>query len=97
MANPTGKNGREQKPWADAIKRALARAENDPVAGHRTINKLAEQLLSKAAEGDMPALKELGDRLDGKPIQSIDADIRGTLTGILAGMGSGPSNDPKVA
>lgn len=72
MANPTGKNGREQKPWADAIKRALARAELDPARGGRDINKLAEQLLDKAADGDMGALKELGDRLDGKPAQSVD-------------------------
>ncbi len=74
MANPLGKNGREQKPWADAIKRALARAELDPKSGGRSLNVLAERLLDKAAEGDLAALKELGDRLDGKPAQAIVGD-----------------------
>lgn len=69
MANPTGKNGREQKPWADAIKRALARREL--TGDGRDLNKLADTLIDKAADGDMPALKEIGDRLDGKAAQSM--------------------------
>lgn len=69
MANPTGKNGREQKPWADAIKRALARREL--TGDGRDLNKLADTLIDKAAGGDMPALKEIGDRLDGKAAQSM--------------------------
>ena len=36
---------------------------------------LAERLLDKAAEGDVSAMKELGDRLDGKSPQALtDAD-----------------------
>lgn len=79
MANPKGKNGREQKPWADAIKRALARAEHSPAEAHRTINALAERLLELGAAGDLPALREIADRLDGKPAQAITGEDGGPV------------------
>lgn len=34
--------------------------------------KLADALVNKAMEGDMQALKEIGDRIDGKSKESID-------------------------
>ena len=55
--------------WADALRRAIKRREdNDPQA----LERLADVLLNKAAEGDMAAMKELGDRLDGKPKQRTE-------------------------
>jgi hypothetical protein len=64
-----GENFKKQRPWSDAIKRALARrADGDG----RDLNALADVLVDKALEGDLPALKELGDRLDGKPAQALD-------------------------
>ena len=33
---------------------------------------LARGLVDKALEGDVAALKEIGDRLDGKPVQGVD-------------------------
>lgn len=69
MANPTGKNGHEKKPWSDAIRRALAKREL--TGSGADLNALAEKLIDKAAEGDMTALKELADRLDGKSVQQI--------------------------
>ena len=71
--NPSGRP--KEKPWADAIKRALARREH--TGSGADLNRLAEALLDKGAEGDMAALKELGDRLDGKVPQAIvgDADF----------------------
>ena len=75
MGAPVGnQNASNVKVWSDAIKRAMARAEHDPYVGHRTLNALADRLLEKAAEGDMAALKELGDRLEGKPTQLIAGD-----------------------
>ena len=35
---------------------------------------LAERLLSVALTGDMAAIKEIGDRLDGKPAKAVIAD-----------------------
>lgn len=79
VANPEGKSG-NVKPWADAIRRALARRADGDL---QDINKLADKLLDKAAEGDLPALKELGDRLDGRPAQAITGPEGGALQVIL--------------
>jgi hypothetical protein len=68
-AQPGNNNRNKAKPWADAIRRAIARREE--TGSGADLNRLAEQLLDKAAEGDMAALKELGDRLDGKAAQSL--------------------------
>lgn len=58
--------------WGDAIRRAIKRREDaDPQA----LERLAEKLLTMA-DGDgsqaLGALRELGDRLDGKAPQSLD-------------------------
>ena len=77
--NPAN-NGR---PWKAAIARALARAEAD--GKFTDLNKLADKLLEKAAEGDMAALKELGDRLDGRSVQAIaGADGTGPVELLMA-------------
>lgn len=65
--NPEGR--RVDKPWRDAIRRAIKRREaDDPQA----LEKLADKLLSKVLADDVPAMKELGDRLDGKATQPIE-------------------------
>ena len=68
MAAPLGnKNAVKNRPWADAINRAVL--AND---GQR-LRSIAEKLLVLAEAGDVSALRELGDRLDGKPKQQIEA------------------------
>ena len=62
------------KPWKDAIKRAvLARDGN-------ALRSLSEALIDKALTGDVSALRELGDRLDGKAVQEIEASEDKQLT-----------------
>jgi hypothetical protein len=65
--NPSGT--KPNKPWRAAIDRALARAEQS--GDFRDLNKLADKLLDLASTGDLAALREIGDRLDGKPAQAI--------------------------
>ena len=60
------------KQWREAINRALAKRSG--VDKIKALDELAEKLLAKCDEGDMQALKELGDRLDGKPAQTIGGD-----------------------
>jgi hypothetical protein len=68
VAAPLGnKNAVKNRPWADAINRAVL--AND---GQR-LRAIAEKLLVLAEQGDVSALRELGDRLDGKPKQQIEA------------------------
>jgi len=67
-------NATKGKPWIAAINRALAQGDAN------RLRNIAEKLINKAEEGDMMALKEIGDRLDGKSIQGI----------------SGPDGEPLV-
>ncbi len=70
MAAPLGnQNAAKAKVWSAAINRALA--ERSRKSGKEALDALAEQLLMNAEGGDMAALKELGDRLDGKAAQAI--------------------------
>ena len=51
--------------WADTIRRALIQSDGE------RIRALAEALINKASEGDVSALKEIGDRIDGKSAQAL--------------------------
>src|SRR5689334_6296823 len=65
--NPGGRPKRN-KIWQEAIIRAIKRREqDDPLA----LEKLADKLLRKMDEGDVPAFREFGDRMDGKVAQAI--------------------------
>lgn len=70
MANKGGQpgndNGRKAKIWSDALRKAVIDKD------HKKLRKIANVLVQKALDGDMAALKELGDRLEGKPIQAIE-------------------------
>jgi len=86
MGAPTGnQNAAKAKMWHAAILRALEkRGAGDRLAA---LDELAAKLLENVATGDMQALKEFGDRLDGKPTQQIEA----------SGPNGGPMQFEKVA
>ena len=65
--NPSG-GVKPDKIWSDAIRRAVHR-EAEKGKPTKRIEVLAEQLVKEAMQGDIQALKEIGDRLDGKPVQ----------------------------
>lgn len=70
-------NAAKAKLWHGAIMRALdKRGAGDRL---KALDDLAEQLLNLCASGDLPALKEFGDRLDGKPAQAITGADGGDL------------------
>ena len=64
MGRPIGSVNRE-KPFNDALRIAL---RSHPLR----LRRIAEKLTEKAEEGDLAAIRELADRLDGKPAQVID-------------------------
>lgn len=75
MGAPIGnKNAARAKVWHAAIMRALERRDQSRSDGIKELDALADKLLALVASGDLPALKELGDRLDGKPAQIIAGD-----------------------
>ena len=62
-------NATKNRPWRDAINRALARYDGKTTDGG--LNKLADKLIAKCEEADLAALKELGDRVEGRPGQTV--------------------------
>ena len=59
------------KEWRDAVRIAV----NEPgPSGFKKLRLLADKLVATALEGDVTALKEIGDRLDGKVPQGIGGD-----------------------
>jgi hypothetical protein len=44
------------------------------------LRKVADALVTKAMEGDVPAIRELADRTDGKVPQAVQADVKGTVS-----------------
>ncbi len=59
------------KLWRDAIMVAVKRLTT---GGKKTkkLAMLADKLVERALEGDITAIKEIGDRLDGKPAQAVE-------------------------
>jgi|SRR6185312_11506589 len=71
MGAPVGnQNAARAKVWRAAIERALERRKpaNKRI---KAIDELADKLLEECAGGNLSALQELGNRLDGKPPQAI--------------------------
>lgn len=74
-AAPGNQYAAKGKLWRAAIMRALEkRSRSDQV---EALDVLAEKLLALCDQGDFPAFKELGDRIDGKPKQQIEATGEG--------------------
>jgi ribosomal protein L17 len=66
--NPGGGKGQD-KLWSDALRLAVNEASAD--GDGKKLRALANKLVEKGLEGDVSALREIGDRLDGKPTQAI--------------------------
>jgi len=69
---PAGSQNKD-KPFRDALKMeaALAESEQESPAPKGSLRWIARQLLIRAGE-ETAAAKEVGDRLDGKPAQSVE-------------------------
>lgn len=74
MGAPLGNQNavKENRRWQNTLNRAISQDDS------KRLRDAAEALLDKAAAGEPWAIKELGDRLDGKAAQQIvlagDAD-----------------------
>ena len=67
MSAPVGNqnSSKANRLWAETIRRAVVQGDGE------RLRRIAEKLLDAAEAGDLQAIKELGDRLDGKPAQSV--------------------------
>ena len=59
-------NAKKAAVWSKAVR--------DEAYKRGTLAKLAKALIAKGLEGDMQALREIGDRLEGKVPQAIVGD-----------------------
>jgi hypothetical protein len=68
-------NAAKPKIITEAIRKHLIQNPEDA-------NKIVNVLIKKALEGDLYAIKELMDRLEGKPTQSVEqqTDVTGNVT-----------------
>lgn len=74
-AAPGNQYAAKDKLWRAAIVRALE--QRSRVSQVEALDVLAEKLLALCDQGDFAAFKELGDRIDGKPKQQIEASGEG--------------------
>lgn len=71
-----------EKIWADAVRRAVMRRLEDEEGKPQKIERLADKLVDAGLAGDTTALKEIGDRLDGKPKAQVDVGAAGDEDGV---------------
>jgi hypothetical protein len=60
----------KDKPFRDALRMQIADAGED----HKALRRIALALMEKAASGDVQAIKEVADRMDGKVPQGVGQD-----------------------
>jgi Family of unknown function (DUF5681) len=66
--NPGGRA--RERAFANAIRAEVAKV--DPNTGRERLLEIARKTVEMAIAGDMSAIREIGDRLDGKPAQALD-------------------------
>lgn len=69
--------GSATKAWADAVRKASHAL--DPKAKAKKLDLLARALVDAGLTGDVSALREIGDRLDGKVAQAITGEGGGPI------------------
>lgn len=79
MGAPVGNQNakKDNRRWAETLNRAIVQDDG------KRLRDAAEKLLDAAASGDLQAIKELADRLDGKPAQAITGAEGEPLFGAL--------------
>lgn len=72
MAAPLGNQNHKGKLLTDALRKLIVQNPDDAVA-------IAKKWIEAAKDGDHQARKDLFDRLDGKPVQTIAGDEEAPL------------------
>ncbi len=72
-------NARRAKELRDALNYVLNNFENSAVKKGQALRKIGRKLVEMALAGNLAAIKEIGDRIDGKPAQEIMGEDGGPL------------------
>jgi hypothetical protein len=71
-----GERGQQRdKPYREALRMELAAAGENM----KELREIAKAHIAKCKEGDMQAIRELADRLDGKPTQMLEHSAPSSL------------------
>ena len=79
---PTGNNNAGKgKPWREAIDKALKQYKTDEIKAKTVLHKIATKVVEDALAGNKDAWQEIGNRLDGRPAQSmtVSGDVENPL------------------
>ena len=71
----------QEKMWRNAVHLAVKRLVDG--SDVKALTRLAETLVEKGLGGDLAAIVEIGNRLDGRPSQSLDIGPPEVFTGIV--------------
>lgn len=73
-AQPGNTNAVRGKQWRDALRKKLAlfADEENKIVRGQALDGIAEVVVKQALAGNKDAIQEIGNRLDGKPHQSMD-------------------------
>ncbi len=77
MGAPKGNNNAAKgKAWANALESALGVYEDEAkqIPRGTALRAIANKVIAAAIDGDHKAIQEIGNRLDGKPHQSLDVE-----------------------
>lgn len=64
-------NAAKGKDWQHALRKALVQYDDDKVQAGQALNVIARVVVKGALNGDMACINEIGNRMDGKPAQSL--------------------------
>ena len=87
--NPGGRP--KQKPFAEALRMELAKVGKD----HKALRRIARNLIRLANEESrhaLPAIKEIADRLDGRPLSGVEEATDETIDALAELMRSIAAN-----
>jgi hypothetical protein len=75
---PTGRGGAGKGEFTRALMQALyerADAKPRPLGDYKKIDRIVQALISKGLEGDVPAIREIAERIEGRvPTPIVDQE-----------------------
>ena len=92
-AQPGNRNGAHDKPWTNALQRALQQYSDEDCPRGSALQRIANGVVRDSLKGDPNARKEIFERLDGKPVQPVAATVDANITLEVIRFASG--SDPK--
>lgn len=90
MPAPKGNNNAGKgKDWQTALEYAINNYSNGQIARGQALRAIGEKVVQMALEGDMECIKEIGNRLDGKPTEHkvIDKTVAYSFGGLSEASG----------